>query len=311
MQLPTAAENKAFSSTLPGYQIAWDSTALGLLKTCPRLYYYTMIEGWRPREQNVHLTFGIALHSVLEHFDQRQADGLGFEENLRLATREALTVSWGWNFDEPNKTRPNFVRTIIWYLLSFGESDNLRTVVLANGKAAVELSFRMEIDLIAPDGQTYLLCGHLDRLATFGNELYIVDRKTTKSTIGLDFFSKFTPDNQMSLYSLAGKVVYNQPVQGVLVDGAQIAVNFSRFERGFVNRTADHLDEWLADTKSFLRQAEGYAEAKHWPMNDKSCHMYGGCSFRRICSKSPAVRQAFIQNEFHKQVWDPLSTREV
>ena len=28
-------------------QYAWDSTSLGYLKTCPRLYQYIMIEGWQ------------------------------------------------------------------------------------------------------------------------------------------------------------------------------------------------------------------------------------------------------------------------
>ena len=45
------------SPFLPGTQImyAWDSTALGLLKTCPRLYQYTIIEGWGSRDESIHL----------------------------------------------------------------------------------------------------------------------------------------------------------------------------------------------------------------------------------------------------------------
>ena len=44
------------SPYLPGtnIQFAWDSTSLGLLKTCPRLYYYTIIEGYAPRGESIH-----------------------------------------------------------------------------------------------------------------------------------------------------------------------------------------------------------------------------------------------------------------
>jgi hypothetical protein len=45
------------SPFLPGtkIQFAIDSTSLGYLKTCPRLYEYIMIEGWSPKDDSVHL----------------------------------------------------------------------------------------------------------------------------------------------------------------------------------------------------------------------------------------------------------------
>jgi hypothetical protein len=57
---------------LPDTQIqyAWDSTSLGWLKTCPRLYQYSMLEGWRSRGESVHLKFGQLYHSGLELYDK-------------------------------------------------------------------------------------------------------------------------------------------------------------------------------------------------------------------------------------------------
>ena len=45
---------------LPGtyVQWAWDSTCLGLIKTCPRLYQYTMIDGYVAKGESIHLRFG-------------------------------------------------------------------------------------------------------------------------------------------------------------------------------------------------------------------------------------------------------------
>jgi hypothetical protein len=43
----TNVEGEVRSPFLPGthIQFAWNSTCLGLLKTCPRLYQYTVIGG--------------------------------------------------------------------------------------------------------------------------------------------------------------------------------------------------------------------------------------------------------------------------
>ena len=36
-------------------QFAWDSTCLGLIKSCPRLYQYTMIDGYVGKGESIHL----------------------------------------------------------------------------------------------------------------------------------------------------------------------------------------------------------------------------------------------------------------
>jgi hypothetical protein len=104
-------------------------------------------------------------------------------------------------------------------------------------------------------------------------------------------------------------VAFKTPVKGVIVDAAQIAVGFSRFVRSFVFKTNDQLDEWYRDLKVFLKQAKQYAWDGYWPQNDKSCHKYGGCIFRGICSKSPSVRDRFLESDFEVREWNPLIPR--
>jgi hypothetical protein len=74
---PYALQTKAISPFLPGtkVQFAWDSTSLGWLKTCPRLYQYSMIEGWRSSAKSVHLEFGGLYHSGLEMYDKQRSLG--------------------------------------------------------------------------------------------------------------------------------------------------------------------------------------------------------------------------------------------
>lgn len=299
--------NSSFSKVVPQLQIAWDSTSLGLLKTCPRKYYYKMIENWQTKEQSLHLDFGIFYHSALEEFDKAMAEGVSYNEATNISVRKALDISRGFVGDN-YKNRETLTRAIIWYLEHF-KDDPAKTFILANGRPAVELSFRLELPLPSPDGEPYIACGHLDKVVEWQDGIYILDRKTTKGALGSFYFDQYSPNNQMSMYSMAGKAVLARDASGIIIDAVQIAVNFCRYARGLTNRTKGQIDEWMADTLFWIKMAERFAATKHWPLNDTACGYYGGCEFRGVCSKDSTVRTNFLQADFIKRVWDPLQSR--
>lgn len=339
------------SPFLPGtnIQYAWDSTSLGLLKTCPRLYQYTMIDGWQAKDENVHLRFGQEYHSALEDYDRLKAKGESHDDAMREAVRNLLLRTWEktadpldeggpWTTDPLTKAgkyknRKSLLALVIDYLDKFAD-DPAETFILEDGKPGVELSFRFELDWgprqayslgqsltatgVTQDevlSQPYLLSGHLDRVVTFQDSLFVMDHKTATSTLSDYYFVQFEPSNQMTLYSLAGKVVLNAPIKGVIIDAAQIKLedNHSVGVRRFTFRTEGQLEEWVHDLKFWFAQAESYAEANYWPMNDTACSMYGGCKFREICSKDPGVRENFLKSKFNKlppeERWNPLLAR--
>lgn len=312
--------NQAFSTQQSNFQLAWDSTSLGLIQECARKYYLSMLaagdqNGYAARQESVHLTFGILYHGALERYDHARANGDAHEAALHKAVRWTLEATWRrelgrpWASDDPNKNRYTLLRSVVWYLDQFGENDPVETVTLANGKPAVELSFRLDLGIVSSTGESIVLCGHLDRVGIFQETSWVLDRKTTKSTIGNDFFDKFKPDAQFAQYVFAAKVLWNMPVKGIIVDGAQIAVTFSRFQRGLISFTDDELAEWQRDTIHYIRMAEYYAKEQYWPMNRKSCGNYGGCPFRPICSKPPAARATWLHTSYTKRMWDPLQVR--
>lgn len=321
------------SPFLPGTKIqyAYDSTSLGLLKTCPRLYQYTMLDGWCPKGESVHLRFGQEYHSALEGYDRYKfVDGLSHEDALHETVLQTLHRTVDFAPDETTKAgkyknRRSLIRLIIDYLDKY-IIDPAETMILDNGQPAVELSFRFELDwgpkeqplkndhtnVMFPN-QPYLLSGHLDRVVSFNGELFVMDRKTTTTTPGSYFFDQFAPNNQMTLYTLASQVILEAPIKGVIIDAAQILIHSSSFVRGFTYRTKDQIDEWVDDLGYWFAVAETYAENDHWPMNDTACGMYGGCRFREICSKSPQVRETFLKAGFDKlepeSRWNPLKVR--
>lgn len=214
-----------------------------------------------------------------------------------------------WLSDDKNKNRYTLIRTIVWYLDHYRESSE-KTIILDDGSPAVEQWFRFELPLLTPDGTPYILTGHIDQLIEFAGSDWFKDIKSTKNTVNDSFFQKFSPDNQMSFYTAAGKIVFGKPLLGGIIDAAQVAINFTHFQRGLVQRTSGQITEWLKDMEYWLKQAEQYAKDEYWPMNDTACHNFGGCEFRDVCNKDPSARRQKLETLFKREVWDPLKERK-
>lgn len=303
------------SFTPDGVQHAWDATSLSNYAKCPRYYQYVNIEGWQPVVKSPHLVFGGHYATALERYYKLRATGSSPDDACRTVVREALVATWEYDPDHPEggapweslhntKTRYTLIRSIVWYLEEFGENDNTEIIHLDDGTPAAELSFSLEL---APD-ITY--CGHMDRMVTFGEDSYVMDQKTSGSTITPRFFDQFTPDFQMSGYAYAGRVLFNQPITGVIIDAAQIAVGFTNFTRGFVHRSLPVLEDWRENSIALIRQAQAASESGHYPQNFASCGNYGGCAFRKVCSRAPEHRRRALDASFvQRERWDPLKRR--
>ena len=313
------------SPFLPGTQLqyAFDSTSLGWYKECPKKYELSMLRGFTTKAEQVNLLFGIWFHSALEQYyklREETHDGMeqykkrDHEDVLQRVVYDLLYKTYyreadghpytgPWISDHNTKTRDTLIRSVIWYLDEFGQGDPCQTVILANGKPAVELSFQLDM------GYGLVLCGHLDRLVNFAGESYVLDHKTSSSTISNYYFDQFKPDNQMSLYTLAAQAIFKVPAKGVMIDAVQVAVGFSKTTRGFTYRTPQELEEWLEETRMIIKDIHRDVERDYFPHNDKSCHKYGGCPFRKVCGSDPSVREAILKSEYNVRHWNPLEIR--
>ncbi len=330
------------SPFLPGtkVQFAWDSTSLSYLKTCPRLYKYIMIDGWGSTDESVHLRFGSEYHKALEGYARLRAGEYDHENALHATVLQVLYDTYDdeggfWKPDEETKAgkyknRRTLVRAVVDYLDHY-KDDPAKVYIKKDGEPAVELSFSFELEWgpkasevhysnnireenqLRGHSQPYLLCGHLDRVVEFTGNLFVMDHKTTTSTVSPHYFEQWSPSNQMTLYTIASQIILESPIKGVIIDATQLMVDSSRFVRGFTYRTPDQISEWMLDLHSWLSRAEEYAVANYWPQNDTACDKFGGCRFREVCSKSPQVREAFLKSDFDKlteeERWNPLKPR--
>ena len=283
------------------------------------MYKTFMIDQLSPRSRGIHLAFGGWYAQGTERYAHYRAEGSSHDDaTLRMVRyilsasgeRDADGVFHPWSpGDHPDaniKNRYTLIRSLVWNCEDRLDSP-FTTVILANGKPAVELTFNF--DAFTLDGETISLSGHIDELVEANGQYYVKDDKTTKGALSAAYFRQYTPHNQMSLYATAGRVILDKPIAGVIIRAAQIGVNFTRFATGQAPRPRAILDEWLADTKWWVKQAREYAIAGYWPRNDKSCDKFGGCPLRAVCGVSPSHRQAWLDQDFEHHEWNPLQPR--
>lgn len=270
------------------------------------------------------MRFGIEYHKAMQNYDLLRADGLNHNDALLEVVHEILLSIEDWDPDITTKAgvyknRRSLMRSVIWYLDDH-QDDAAKTHLLSNGKPAVELSFNFDLDYGPmlnglPTNHNYILCGHLDKVVDYNDQLFVKDYKTTTIRPGDRYFAQYEPNNQMSFYSLASRVVLHDslPIKGILIDVAYLTTNATQYFRGFTFRSNDQLDEWLHDLKSWLREAEQHAADNHWPQNDTACDKFGGCRFREVCSQSPNVRETHLKADFVRvpmeERWNPLKPR--
>ena len=296
-----------------GVQFVWSATTIKMAETCLRYYQYVMVEGWHPKADGPHLRFGGHYARAIEQFHKRTAYGEDRETAIREVVREALIDTWDRTEDDPGgkpwdsghnfKTRETLIRSIIWYFEQFAE-DKALPVLLGDGTPGVELNVQLDVD------DDIIFSAHLDRLADYADNLYVMDQKTTGSTVSQRYFEQYSPDSQMSLYTFLGKASFGIPVKGVIIDAAQIAVGFTRFERGMTFRTDGQLHEWYDGAMATIKRAQAATRENYFPQNPSACGNYGGCPFRTVCSRDPSARKNFLAGDFILGGgYDPLERR--
>ena len=291
----------AWSKDNPNIQFALDSTTLRNYLTCPRKFYYTNILGYRKKSPARALEWGIAAHKCLEIFDKAMA----LEEPLEQARHKAVSYAMTEAAKKLNecpvpdtaRTPETLTRAVIEYINHY-QNDPAKTHIIT-GVPAVEQSFQFSLGITTPGGEDYTYCGHLDKLVNFSGELWVLDRKTTKTVLSENYFKAFQPDTQMTGYVLGGKIALQQEVVGVLIDGIQTLVKSTRFARHTTYRTERQLDEFMSNLGQVIKKMELDAEAESFPMNTEACHHYGGCPFRTACAADPSVRGSIPQRGLH------------
>lgn len=324
---------------LPGtnIQFAWDSVSLSTILECPQRYKYRIIDGWRSKSPNtaIALAFGILVHAGIEQFHRLKADGYKHKDATHAALRHIMTLredadgtplyahiptqddidAIKQDTDEDDeganlrnskiRTRYHLWRALVWYFEQY-RNDTMEVIRLADGRPAVEYSFRVGVGKALSDGTEILLAGHFDKVVSFNGQEFVSDIKTTKS-ITRQYFAGFDLSHQMTGYTLGGKLALARPIAGVVIDAMALQVGGVQFARAFTQRTESQLQEYINLLGYVGEMAERYYEHDYYPLNTSACIF---CEFKEVCRQPPELRPGYLNYLFERQeAWNPLKSR--
>lgn len=218
-----------------------------------------------------------------------------------------------WLPANPAKDRYQLVRLIVWYSEEVKEGY-LKPVSFQDTpdsphRALVEVPWTLPIGRIG--GKDFYLCGWFDAVKAVGGaatEAYVTDYKTTKNTLGPQFFAPFAPDIQVSVYDLAGSQLFKEvlPFEGVAIEGISVTQSGVQFGFQVFRKTPEQRAELVKELQTYLTMALQYAEHGYWPMNRASCFL---CQFKKVCATTPADRGRVLEANFERSRWNPLLRR--
>lgn len=293
-----------------------DNTALSIFKECPQKYFLAIEKGYRQKSKAPPLLFGGIYHELLELYDRLKTTELPNDLVMRLLVRKALHLGQELApLQDDKRNMVSLLRAIIWYDMAYA-TDPMKTVILPDGRPAVELSFRLNFPLQLHNWESgemedVIYCGHIDKIVEYNGQILAMEHKHTVSTLGDYYYDRYTFSSQISGYVLAIRVLWGLDAVGAVIDSTAIGTTFARFGRRNATRVADHLQEWVEDTSYWITQVYEAKKNAHFPRNTESCSKYSGCQFRDVCFSRPSVREAVLKADFKVDRWDPMKPRGV
>jgi len=159
---------------------------------------------------------------------------------------------------------------------------------------AQEVSGRVEVG----EGTGVYLDFRTDKLATWAQQLWIVDHKTA-ARLDLRDVQKYAMDLQFTAYVYGTRKVLQRKVAGVIVD-LLVKTQTPQFHRDLFKRTDDDLLEFEQEFVEVSREiALRHRRADHgqnWKTvfykNTRECFRYGTCPYRPLCLDDNGVNRA-------------------
>ena len=190
-------------------------------------------------------------------------------------------------------------------ILDHINEGHFRVATLDDGTAIVEANRIFPAGVHTEDGYDFLFSVNLDEVVEFGEELWVLDNKTTGKALGSWYYRQFSPDVQVDLYDIAGNMLLGERgTEGVLIRAIQSTAEGAEIGLMPFRKVDEQREETLRDFQWWIKQAERFARENYWPTQTSHCER---CSFNAVCSAPPARRQNILEEHFTKRYWNPLT----
>lgn len=283
-----------------------------------------------PVEGQEALAFGIGFHKAVELWTQAQLDGKAESEAFELGL-EGFKGAWEKELSEEQRgmlemggsrrSWANFQVLFKQYTMTFPLS-------MFEGILAVETPFTLFLGR-TPKGREISWSGVLDRVVKWQGGVYYTDLKTSTYALDDRFFNKFRMSSQLRGYVWAGHELGVADFDGAMVQGVEVqvpqhGVKLKKDGTPYARqgRTADKMcamdvipidewavEEWKVSTLAKIDEIIDAREAGCWPMAmGELCEGFGGrgCTYRKLCTLPPELREAEKAKWFRQREWNPL-----
>ena len=304
----------------------WDATKLSSY-TCEMRGHYAMERHLQPKEPSEALAFGIAFHKAVEVWTQALATIPEANDSDRAAAVVAGKQAFveAWERELPQEVRDNLEllgdrRSVANGFRLFEAFTRKFPIEMYDKVVATETPFTLYLGK-TPSGREISWSGILDRAVVWQGGLYYVDIKTSSYSLDDRFFSQFRLSGQMTGYAWAGQELGMGNFDGVMIQAVEVKAP-AKTARGraveeligvdIIPILQEHIEEWKQDTLRKIDLIHEARERQHWVRNrGEICNSFTGCSFKRVCTAHPDLREQIIAENYRERKWNPLARDEV
>ena len=300
-----------FSTEYPTLRLVWDSTSLNAFMSDPLDYYWRYVQGWRDPEKSIDLLWGTAWDKSAGMYHQTRGAGFNSEKALEATVWFAIGHAQKVDLDQAAADAPKdkgrkknlatLIRALVWYDAEFGDYALFEPI------STEPRLGKCELGITSPDGQKYLMVGNYDEIVREPDtgKLMVVERKTTTQAFSQYYWLDYDPSVQINTYDWL--VAQENKIAGVLLEGCQTGIGFTRFAHRPVYRTPQQRGHWLHVMRFWIKFAEQIAMADDWDIAMNLATQRWESVTRNIERRSPAVWDGLLQVELEKRdPWNPL-----
>ena len=297
----------------PPFPAVLDSTIIAAFRSCPQKAFREYVQHWKSKNPSVHLHAGGAFAAGLEA--GRRAFFLeGASEEVSIALGVGELLRFYGNFECPEdspKSATRMAGALEYYFSKWPLSTEYAPPAsLPSGKKAIEFSFAEPIDETHPEtGDPLLYCGRMDQICEFAGGHFGEDDKTA-SQLGASWPKQWNLRSQFTGYVWgAGRMGFK--LSGFLVRGVSILKTKYDSMETITYRPEWMVERWYTQLLSDVRRMKECWEKGYWDYSlDHACVEFGGCPFSQICQTPPESQLPWLEANFERRVWNPVSRAE-